>query len=552
MPEGRFLDSLSHPIPKKANNYMLSSYSIILEAWRRGLEVTVSIKKQQSGTAMPNYTIKNGEKQHHFNVTRGDIIPKKTIGKVINKVSTKEILESNNVPTPKGKEFNSKKSNEEVIAYANEIGYPVVVKPVNGTGGSGVIADIQNENELMESLEYVRDKLDYPNIILEEYFEGEDYRVYVLDNKVIGAIKRIKANVVGDGKSTIKELLRLKNQERIKLPSLSNRKIKIDDEVRTILKRKNLELNSILPEGELLYIKSKNNVTAGGDSVDITNQLSDNIKQIAIDGANAFDSLVHCGVDIMVNEKEDIGKIIELNSRAHITQHLFPMKGQARDIPSHIIDYYFPETKNYNREDAQKFYLDFDFIYNACMNKQVENLSLPVLPTNDLYITRYVIKNCKYSDRVSLRVRRLAYNTEVHGYIKALQNGGISIIVGSSKSKVDEFNKQITQYFRGRNKSAKIEEKRRTTPIMHGFHIVDSENGDTEATLQKYINDYTALKSDYEKALRKAAESEKNKQLLDVAQKQNKNLKKKIKQIEESNSWKITKPIRFATKKFKK
>ncbi|WP_193065102.1 ATP-grasp domain-containing protein [Oceanobacillus oncorhynchi] len=552
MPESRFLDSLNHPIPKRANNYMLSSYSMILEAWRRGLEVTVSIVKQKSGSAMPNYTIKSGDKEYHFNVTRGNIIPNKTIGKVVNKVATKEILEANNVPTPKGKEFNNEKDNNEVLAYANEIGYPLVVKPVDGTGGSGVIADIQNENELSEALEYVRGKLNYPDIILEEYFEGEDYRVYVLDSKVIGAIKRIKANLVGDGKSTIKELLMKKNEERIKLPSLSNRKIKVDDEVRTILKRKNLDLNSILPEGELLYIKSKNNVTAGGDSVDITDQLSDNIKQIAIDGANAFDSLVHCGVDIMVNEKEDIGKIIELNSRAHITQHLFPMKGQARDIPYHIINYYFPETKDYDRERAQKFYLDFDFIYDTCMNRLANNIKLPVLPTKGLEIKRFVIKNCTYSEKFAIRVRRLAYNTKVHGYIKSFDNGNISVVVGSSQLKIKEFRDALTKYVKTASKTGKIEEKPRSSPIMHGFHITSFDTNSKEGTLQKYTQDYTTLKSDYDDALKKLAKLEQDKQLLELTQKQNKQLKKKIDQMEESNSWRITKPIRAASEKFKR
>ncbi|WP_339180230.1 ATP-grasp domain-containing protein [Oceanobacillus sp. FSL W7-1293] len=552
MQEGRFLDSLNHPIPRKANNYMLSTYSIILEAWRRGLEVTISIRKQQSGIIAPSYTIKSKDKVHQFTVTRGDLVPKNTISNAINKVATKEILVANNVPTPKGKEFNKDKSNDEIIAYANEIKYPLVVKPVDGTGGKGVIADIQNEEELVESLEYVRRKLGFPNIILEEYFKGEDYRVYVLDGKVIGAIKRIKANVIGDGKSTIKELLAKKNQERIKLPSLSNRKIKVDDEVRTILKRKNLDLNSVIPEGELLYIKSKNNVTAGGDSVDITDDLSDNIKQIAIEGANAFDSLVQCGVDIMVNEEEDKGVIIEINSRAHITQHLFPMQGQARDIPSHLIDFYFPETKQYNRERAQQFYLDFDFIYNACMSRQADNIKLPILPTQGLEITRYVIKNCNYNEKFALRVRRLAYNAKIHGYIKTSNNGNISIIAGSSKSRLNEFYDALSNYVKARNKSGKIEEKLRTTPIKHGFHIESSDADNKDEEIQKYMQNYATLKSEYEDAIKQLAQFERDKQMLEITKRQNKQLKKKIKQMEESNSWKVTKPIRVVTQKFKK
>ncbi|WP_077600831.1 ATP-binding protein [Oceanobacillus sojae] len=553
MNETRFLESLNHPIPEKAHNYMLSTYSIILEAWRRGMEVSVNIQKQPvSGSLAPNYTIKNGENIHHFSVTRGDFVPRKTVKQVINKVSTKKILEENDVPVPKGEEFSADSSNQEIIDYANTINYPVVVKPVAGTGGVGVIAGIENEEELTEALEYVRFKLNSPRIILEKYFKGEDYRVYVLNNEVIGAIKRIRANVIGDGKSTVKQLINLKNRERSMLPSLTNRKIRVDDEVRNILKRKNLDLDSVIPEGEILYIKSKNNVSAGGDSIDITDDLSDNIKEVAIDGANAFNSLAHCGVDIMVDEQNDTGVIIELNSRAHITQHLFPMKGKARDIPSHIIDFYFPETKNYNRENALKFYLDFDFIYDACLNRNAKEVQIPILPTENLQLTRYIISGCKFTDRFATRVRRMAYSNNINGYLKHLDDGNISLIVGSNKKNITTFRKDIETYIKKLNQSSKLRERKRSTPIMHGFHIISSNNSNEETQMKKNMQGYVKLKSDYELAMQQLKKNEIDKNILELAKKQNKYLQRKLDQLESSNSWKITKPIRIITKKLKK
>ncbi|MEF3330101.1 ATP-grasp domain-containing protein [Oceanobacillus oncorhynchi] len=561
MEKNRFLESLNHPIPEKAHNYMLSTYSIILEAWRRGLEVSIYIKTERSVSIEPQYTIKSGDKVHHFSATRGDLVSTHTKDLTKNKVVTKEILEKNNVPTPKGKQFGEDITDSEIIQYAAEIDYPVVVKPLAGTGGKGVIAGIENEEELIEALTYVRKKLNFPHVILEKYFAGEDYRLYVLDNKVIGALKRIKANVIGDGESTVKELINKKNIERAKLPSLTNRKIKIDDELKNMLRRKGYDLNSVIPEGELVYIKSKNNVSAGGDSIEVTDQLSDNIKQIAVDAVNSFDDLPQCGVDMMIDEEKDTGVIIELNTRAHITQHLFPMKGQARDVPSDLIDYYFPETIGYDRKNAQKFYLDFNFIFNAGMNRNATFITIPELPTKALSLTRYVISGCDYTDAFATRVRRIAYNHNINGYLKPLNNGDISIILGSSQKKLGEFRSSLEKYLKRVSKAPKLVEKKRTSPIMHGFHIEEpnkkpaeskKETSKEKETLDKYMKDYAKLKSDYQNAVNRLAKYERDERTLELTQRQNKQLKKRLQQMEESNSWKMTKPIRVFTEKLKK
>ena len=561
MEENRFLKSLAHPIPEKANNYMLSTYSIILEAWRRGLSISFKIIKEASGTIEPYYTISDDEKTHHFSATRGDLVSVQTKDLTKNKLTTKEILEKNNVPTPSGKDFDAEVSDSEIIKYAAEIQYPVVIKPLAGTGGKGVIAGIENEEELIEALTYVRVKLKYPHVILEKYFAGEDYRLYVLDGKVIGALKRVKANVIGDGESTVRQLINQKNIERAKLPSLTNRKIKIDDELKNMLRREGYNLNSVIPDGELVYIKSKNNVSAGGDSIEVTDGLSDNIKKIAIDAVNSFDDLPQCGVDMMVDEENDTGVIIELNTRAHITQHLFPMKGQAKDVPSDLIDFYFPQTVDYNRENAQKFYLDFDFIFNACMNGNANEIVIPLLPSRALKLTRYVISGCDYTQAFAERIQRLAYYSRVNGYIKSLNNGEISIIVGSSQKRINDFQTRLERYSNRVSKNAKIVEKKRSSPIMHGFHIEvlnekmdnnSKENAPEKTALNKYIKDYAKLKSDYQNAVNRLAIYERDERTLELTQRQNKQLKKRLQQMEESNSWKMTKPIRAFTEKLKK
>ncbi|WP_404455547.1 ATP-grasp domain-containing protein [Oceanobacillus kapialis] len=545
-----YLDHLIECIPPKANNYMLSTYSIILEAWRRKIDVTIRIVKEKSGAIEPYFSLKKGEKQHEFSVTRGDLVSVEAKELTKNKKTTKEYLQKNNVPTPIGKEFDDATTDEEIIQYADEIEYPVVVKPLSGTGGKGVISNITSKEELVEALLYVRKQLKYPHIILEKYFEGADYRLYVLGGEVIGAIKRTKAHVVGNGQSTIQELIKEKNQERTKLPSLSNRPIKVDAETKSLLKRSNYTLSTILSDGEIFYLKSANNVSAGGDSIDITDHVSDNIKNIAVAATNSFPSLPHCGLDMIVDEENDTGVIIELNSRAHITQHLFPLEGKARDIPSYIIDYYFPETKNYNREEANKLYIDFDFIYKACLSRSAAEIKLPKIPNHPIVLKRYVVSNCSDSNKFSLRVHRLAYNNHVNGYVKTLANGRLAIIVAANDKKVDQFEIQLNKYISKNFSNTKLEEKTRNSPVKHGFYIDSSDqetaNQSTEknSAVDHYATKYSELKADYQKLVRKLSEYEQAENLKHLTERQNKQLKKRLKQMESSTSWKVTKPIR--------
>src|SRR5699024_5613674 len=142
-----------------------------------------------------------------------------------NKEVTKKYLLKGGVNTPKGNVFDKEIRNEEIVSYANKLGYPVVLKPSNASGGRGVIANIANETEFIEALEYVRDALGFSKVIVEQYIEGQDYRLYVIGNEVVGAFYRIPANIVGDGKNTIRSLFEMKRKERMKNPGIYKQNI---------------------------------------------------------------------------------------------------------------------------------------------------------------------------------------------------------------------------------------------------------------------------------------------------------------------------------------
>src|SRR5699024_1824445 len=96
---------------------------------------------------------------------------------------------------------------DDSLQYAAGLGYPVVAKPTDGRLGKGVLTNLTNENELRDALNHLKDNLGYTDIIIEQYIKGDDTRVYVIDDKVAAAYKRIPLNVYGDGVSTISELV---------------------------------------------------------------------------------------------------------------------------------------------------------------------------------------------------------------------------------------------------------------------------------------------------------------------------------------------------------
>src|SRR5699024_7934543 len=258
-------EHIYNTLTKDTFGYTVTPYSIALEGWRRGLELTFHQTKERK-SEVP-FTLKSSDKSHRFSASRGDKVTRQAVRICKNKYETKKYLEENNIPTPKGQVFDGDAKLEKIVEYSEEIGYPVVIKPVDGTGGKGVITNIKNRSELESNLKYLKEDLNYKDIIVENYFMGEDYRVYVVGEQSVGATKRIAPNVIGDGRSTIKELIKFKNQEKIDSKLYKSSLIKVDKEVRSFLTTQGLTLSSVIEEGKRIFVKSKNNVTAGGDPV---------------------------------------------------------------------------------------------------------------------------------------------------------------------------------------------------------------------------------------------------------------------------------------------
>src|SRR5690625_4395587 len=324
---------LTKKMVRRISGFNLDAYLIALEGWRRGLTLNWYLDPAQETDLKiigffplgKSFSLQSKENKHFFYRSRGDKVANEAVDIGTNKQQTREKLEKANVPTPKGKDFHINDL-EEMLKYAEKIGYPVVVKPTFGSLGKGVTTNIQSEKELIKAVNHVK-AIGYEDVIIEEYLEGEDYRIYVVDGEVVAATKRVPANVVGDGKQTIEQLIKEKNKLRKENPYLRTKLIEVDDNLIGTLQKQGLTLNDIPKEKEKVMLSSISNISTGGEPIDITDTISKDIKTVAINAINSIPGLVHGSVDAIVDEEKNC-KVLEINTTAGISIHIFPAKGK--------------------------------------------------------------------------------------------------------------------------------------------------------------------------------------------------------------------------------
>lgn len=227
-------------------------------------------------------------------------------------------------PIPQGQSFLSnefslslgkrKKAGEE-YKYAQKIGFPVIVKPNSKSQGVGVVK-VFNKIELNKALKFAftKDRV----VLVQEYLSGKDYRIVVLDKKVISAYQRIPLYVIGDGKSSIKKLV---EKKQVFFKEIDRDTIIKPDDFRFIMKlgREKLTMDSILKKGEKVSLLDNANLSTGGDSLDVTHTMHSSWKKIAINLTRDM-GLRFCGVDIIIdgdiqeNASKTKYKVIEINS----------------------------------------------------------------------------------------------------------------------------------------------------------------------------------------------------------------------------------------------
>ncbi len=243
-------------------------------------------------------------------------------------------------PTISGKTFfsnnwakaiGSKRDIHAAYRYAKTIGFPVIVKPNSGSQGVGVSL-VHTRKQFFRSMRFIfeRDRV----ALVQKPMPGKDYRIVVLDGNIISAYERIPLNVIGDGKSTIRKLLKAKQRKFI--ASSRDTKIRIDDfRIEEKLRSQKLNFLSIPDKGIQVFLLDNANLSSGGDSVDVTNKLHNSFRHMAKNLTWDM-GLRLCGVDILVEGSidETIKSywIIEVNAAPGLDHYARSGKAQERIV----------------------------------------------------------------------------------------------------------------------------------------------------------------------------------------------------------------------------
>jgi cyanophycin synthetase len=263
-----------------------------------------------------------------------------------NKELTKKMLDMASIPVAGGAICVDE---EDLAKTIEKIGYPIVLKPLDGNHGKGASINVTNWEDAVSGLAFAK-KYSH-RIIVEKFITGFDFRILVIDNKLVAAAKRVPAHVVGNDENTIQELIDQTNLDPRRGYGHENvlTQIDFDRDTEDLLEKLNYTLETIPKKGEIVYLKSTANLSTGGTSVDITDMMHpENI--FLAERISRVIGLDICGVDIMAENltqplKENGGVILEVNAAPGFRMHLAPSEGLPRNVAAPVIDMLYPPGK---------------------------------------------------------------------------------------------------------------------------------------------------------------------------------------------------------------
>ena len=263
-----------------------------------------------------------------------------------NKEITKKMLQDAAIPVPAGDLVTDTDGLERVI---RKIGFPLVLKPLDGNHGRGQTINVQDWETAKEGLVYAQ-TISH-KVIVERYVTGFDYRVLVINHKMVAAARRVPAHIVGDGSATIQELIDLENQNPRRGYGHENAltEINVDKDTLELLDKLEYSLETVPQKGETIYLKSTANLSTGGTSIDVTDMVHpENITMC--ERISKIIGLDVCGIDIMAENltqplKESGGVILEVNAAPGFRMHLAPSEGLPRNVAGPVVDMLYPPGK---------------------------------------------------------------------------------------------------------------------------------------------------------------------------------------------------------------
>jgi cyanophycin synthetase len=259
------------------------------------------------------------------------------------KDQTKSILGFHGVPVPRGETC---RTVDRALEIAEDIGWPVAVKPLDASQGRGIMTNIRNEQELRAA--FADAKRFREVVVVEKHVQGDDYRLLVINHRFVAAARRVPASVTGDGQHTIAELVEIVNSDPRRGDSHENvlTKIRLDGCSERLLALRGYATSSVPPAGEIVYLKTTANLSTGGTAIDVTER----VHPVNIELAERISCLVDldiAGIDVVAPNIdtplfENGGAIIEVNAAPGFRMHLAPTAGKPRPVGEAVVDMLFP------------------------------------------------------------------------------------------------------------------------------------------------------------------------------------------------------------------
>lgn len=318
------------------NRFGPSTQSIVDEARRRDIPV---MRLNSDSFVQLGY----GAAQKRIEATIASTTGSMAVELAGDKDATKQILGEAAIPVPRGLCVSDA---SELPAAIEKIGFPLVIKPLDGNHGRGITTNICT----LAAAKAAFDKAQQISntVICEKHIVGHDFRVLVVNFKVVAAARRTPASVVGDGIHTITELVNIVNQDPRRGQHHENvlTCISLDECAHKLIEQAGWSPNDILPNGRQLILKSTANLSTGGTAEDVTDEIHPSNIALFERAARTI-GLNICGIDVIATDlatplKAGGGAIVEVNAAPGLRMHLKPSKGLARDIAGPIVDMLFP------------------------------------------------------------------------------------------------------------------------------------------------------------------------------------------------------------------
>lgn len=234
----------------------------------------------------------------------------------------------------------------QAVRAAERIGYPVVLKPLDGNHGRGVSINLKTGEEVEVAFDKAAEH--GRTVVVESFIEGFDHRLVVIDGKLVAAAKRVPGHVVGDGEHSIEELVDIVNQDPRR--GVGHEKvltrIEFDHQAERLLQKLGYDHRTVPPPGEIVYLRSTANLSTGGTAIDVTDSVHPDNRQMAIRAVKAI-GLDIGGVDFLSRDisesyRDAGGGICEINAGPGFRMHVAPSEGKPRDVGGAVLDMLFP------------------------------------------------------------------------------------------------------------------------------------------------------------------------------------------------------------------